>query len=204
MYTLPYLAFMAFNNRFIRGMSYVKKTHANGKKRKFHQFSTKEKIIYTFTNGIASAIYGGLATYGLTQDYIAGIIVTAGLWIWDMLGWGKYFAAFNGRYNRKEKEFKPADIFADKISNGYLAGIVGMSIRGLMILPLFMGLAYYFSNPLIVGIGVVVGLLQGPVYGLMRILPEKYATTGAEPLMGALIGCGILESVALCNMCAIL
>ena len=165
---------------------------------KWSALDTKDKILKTIANKTACAIYVGILSIFIFNDPIAGAIVALGFRSWSSMGWGKYFSAFNGRYQVKEKEFFLSDWVSDAIyedtNNGYLAGTIGMALRGLLIAPLFLALSLYFSTPLLLAIGTACGLLQGFAYGIMRHVPETKAVTYAELLYGAIIAASLIIS----------
>lgn len=127
-----------------------------------------------------------------------GVITALGIYLGVVVGWGKYFAAFTGKYKPKEKDFFPADILGDvvfaRIKNGHLAGFVGMSVRHILYYPLFVVLAAAFSTivPMLVGLLCVFGAVP---YALVRFIPEKYALMTAEFLRGCFIAALIVSLI---------
>lgn len=74
--------------------------------------------------------------------------------------------------------------------------LIWTSLRGLFILPLFLGLAYLANDPLVILFGIPCGLLMGPIYWLsgslyarMKHKPRKYA--GPTRIVEFIMGCNI-------------
>jgi hypothetical protein len=148
------------------------------------------KVITSLVCGVIMGIYA--------ENWVIFSIVSIGIYIWAVFGWGKYFAAFHGRYNVNEKEFYPADLVADKLYlkgklNANDAGMVGMAIRALLALPMFIGLGIYLNSYLPL-YGLLMAL-QGVIYRDMKYLPEEKAIPVAEVLTGCLLGGLILLSI---------
>jgi len=159
-----------------------------------------------FTNKLITSVLCGILTYMLAGSYVIGLVTWLGIWLWSVLGWGKYYSAFTGEYNYKEKEFILADkvtdyLYLKRIWSDYSVGMIGMAIRGLLILPLFVALSLIVGNSLVVLYGVLCGFLQGlcyaaprPFYGrIKRIIDNggktwNFAISLAELLMGLNIG----------------
>lgn len=150
----------------------------------------------------AFAAGGGAWMYGYDYSYICAVILLTflGMLIWVVRGWGLYFSSFHGRWKRDETEVEWIDKIGMKlvpfISEGHLPsnrkrGLICMSLRGLYVVPYF----WLIGQPLL---GVVIGLLQGPSYGVMRYLkyPDKGAVY-AEPLIASIIGAGVAHALAM-------
>lgn len=148
------------------------------------------KAILYGIGGASFGLYYLLSGASSEAAILLGVVGFLGLWLGYSIGWGKYFAAFTGRYNPKEKDFFPADCVADwvykKTKDGYLAGWIGMSIRHMLFSPLMLGIALITHDPHMV-LSAVFCFSGGFVYAAMRFIPEKYAVLIAEPLRGALI-----------------
>lgn len=161
-------------------------------------------LIRAFSVACTSAAAGWYAQgqlYSESEVYVIAGTCHVGLIFWFIWGWGKYFSAFHGRDNPSEQEvrwidrlgyavfpyqFSPLNYVAPGTGLNRKRGLLMMSLRGLYLLPLFAVLAGY-CDPHAWWVCFVV-LLQGPIYALMRYLPERHATEIAELLQGALIG----------------
>lgn len=149
------------------------------------------KVLTSALIGAAFGAYCYESGQNLYTSAIASVITFVGILLWVGPGWGKYFAAFHGRYSLREKEFFPADLIADtvygKTNDPYLSGAIGMTIRAITGYPLFVALAAWLFDPLniLIGIGV---LMQGPIYAVMRYIPERFALYAAEAITGLLMG----------------
>jgi len=142
------------------------------------------------------------------------LICTLGYYIWAVAGWGEYMHMkyFNWELwvdERYTTFYKPKiEIYwIDKIlsfafiripsiddNNIDAYCLLGMSLRGLHIAPLFIALAWYYSNPLIVCLSWGL-MLQGIIYYVFNslLLPTcvKYnidCNACAEYATGGLIG----------------
>jgi len=192
--TLLVPAFAAINR--LRGFSFEKPK------------DKKEELYNKLTSkGVMSVVAGGLG-WAATSDPIVGVIVALGFLAWAVKGWGSYFMAFHGdpksHHSNEGHEIEWIDNLVDKwlgvpktTEETLKWGTVAMSLRGLFILPMFIALAWYLANPLILLLGVVVGLLQGPVYrsGRRVYLEGKIDVMEViEPRMGALIGAALALS----------
>lgn len=217
----------------------------------------KAKVLNLLFGKTQVAVYGGLATWLLTGDYILAGIVAVGYRLWAMLGWGTYFTAFTGDlFSLVEKQgtrFTPAgevpliDRAADKIfkllhgynlradvavwlngtgitgdvlnkyrRDAYTWGLLGMLLRGLCFIPLFMGLGIYQHNLVTGGLFLPAAIAQGVIYYAMRPVykltlsrmvdwrnngavekdrPGDYAAPVAEVLLGLVIGALLLYGV---------
>ena len=149
-----------------------------------------------FSKGVTSALCGGLIAWHayragvpLPQVAYAGAVTGLGVWLGVLLGWGKYFAAFHGRYDAAHQEFRPADTLANhvfaKTHDGHLAGIAGFTVRAVLFYPAFLALIWLNPWAALIGLGV---LAQGLIYGAMRWVPEKIALPLAELAYGAWLG----------------
>lgn len=158
-----------------------------------------------FTSKAYMAAVGGVATGLIAWDWIIGVIVFAGYWLWAVLGWGKYFIIWHGKESVYEQESEVAliDWIADciilpvKTSEYKLWGLIAMSLRGLLIAPLFIGLGIYLQSyfPALVGLGV--GLSMGITYKAAELFGgyHKYTVGIAEFLYGLIIGGGLWLSL---------
>lgn len=163
-------------------------------------YATKnEKIDFFISKGAISTYLGVIL--GLLHGPAVGITVWLGFWLWSLQGWGEYFRAFHGNTAPPEKEVKWIDKIASKVFPhketkkwAHRYGTLGMSLRGLHILPMFAGLAYLQASPAILAVGAVCGLMQGAVYGspiarwLYNNKPGKWAVKSSEAIYGAVIG----------------
>jgi hypothetical protein len=114
----------------------------------------------------------------LNLNIIFSTLLVVGLFIGLVPGWGKYQSATGSKYPREEKEIFFIDFITDKIENGTLAGIVGMSLRWtVFFIPLF----GVFLKPWL----VFALLLEGPIYAAHR-LHNNWTVT--EFISGALLG----------------
>lgn len=143
-----------------------------------------------------------IASFSLDTNFAiaVGLITFVGMLIWligvwkSWGGWGLYFASWTWRWNPAEREVPWIDNIGLKLvpfitgeehwTNG-LRGTICMSLRGLYLLPLF-----YFLQAF--SLGILVGLLQGPVYASMRWLaPPGEGTKYAEPVFAFVIGAAV-------------
>lgn len=110
----------------------------------------------------------------------------AGLMLWAVWGWGKYFASIHGVINN-EKEFFPVDWIMSKLSiaDNKLWGLTAMTLRQMMIIPYFIGLSlltdgftWYFLT----------ALLMGAPYYLSGLTFKQRQVEFAEYGVGGIIG----------------
>lgn len=115
-------------------------------------------------------------------------ITAIGFMLWAVPGWGKYFCAFHGKDTREEHEEEWIDYLTDPIDNHYLRGTVAMSLRGLYLWPLFIGLSFVLSPYCaLLGVGMI---LQGPLYHISKYMTdwEPRMAELSEYMTGLLIG----------------
>ena len=167
-----------------------------------HSIPTTLIRLFSVSCTTAAAVwYAHGEMYPQSDVITIAAICFIGLVFWFIWGWGKYFAAFHGRDNPSEQEVRWIDrlgyaVFPYQFSQwNFIApgtalnrkrGLLMMTLRGLYLLPLFAVLAGYCS-PHAWWVCFAV-LLQGPIYALMRYLPERNAVEVAEVLQGMLIG----------------
>jgi hypothetical protein len=122
-----------------------------------------DRIIACLGMGVCAGLYAG--------QWHIGITVALGTYLWALPAWGKHFVAITGATARER-----------------LRGLLGMSLRGLYLYPLFVALAW-LTTPWALPIGLGC-LLQGPCYFAMRHTPDwqEWAVARAELLFGAVIG----------------
>lgn len=151
---------------------------------------------------VLGVIAGGMHAPFAWDGLIISAIVFVGLALWRGPGWGKGFAAQYGYWEGRELG-----------AEGIRKGVLWMTLRGLLVVPLFAGLALYLERPEIVLYGLV-GALQGVVYWLpARVITRThqdwaYRRRGnplwemmhipgafSETVMGALIGAALGWSI---------
>jgi hypothetical protein len=149
------------------------------------------------SRAVALSLMAGTSAYACSctdsESVAIYAIVISGMIFWCVWGWGKYCSAYHGRDNSKEQEiwwidrlgylFWPPSI---STATNRVRGTFCMALRGMYLYPMFIAFSAMQGStwPLLVGMGC---LLQGPVYGLMRYVPERYAAMSAEMLWGACI-----------------
>lgn len=149
---------------------------------------------------ILGVIYGVLASsvinHSIHYDILAGLIVTAGFLIRNIVGTGDGFSVIHGRFDGIRKYntwnrwvYKLSDkVAADPVREQKRWGFMFMSLRGLYTLPMTAGLSIVFLNPLILLLGFL-GILQGVMYWIGGIPKEhKYSVVIAEILDGLVLG----------------
>lgn len=154
-----------------------------------------------FAKPFTSIMTGALAgwyRFEHTQDAVDAIgillIVSAGIYLWCVFGWGRKFLAIHGRVSiyLDEKpegwEDRVADFIMGRIKKqsfpSYVRqfcttpspalkcwGMYAMSLRGLYMLPMFIALALYQQNPFIAFLGLGMAF-QGAIYRLAGLVPE--------------------------------
>lgn len=119
-----------------------------------------------------------------------------GFLIWTVPGWGKYFAAWHGRYNPMEREQRWIDWVGEAVypyngdkERNHIRGALCMGLRGLYLMPFFVMMTPYSLYAPIIGMGM---FLQGLAYYVCRYVPERHAASVAEVLTGLLIAVLIL------------
>ena len=106
----------------------------------------------------------------------------AGVALWKMRGWGLYFAAFNGGWNRNQSEVKWIDWIGYKVvpfeafdhtKSNRKRGLICMAIRGSTgALPLFLYLGFAV-HPLGYLLWILMAM-QGVFYWLMYWVSNEY------------------------------
>ena len=158
---------------------------------KYWEFFTDHPHIAKLTSSKLLAFIAMGITVWVFYGWMNGLNTAAGMAFWAQIcGWGLYFSAFHGRWSLNESECKIIDRLVSGIEDTRIRGTVAMSIRGLAIFPLFIGFAFTMGDLWLSFYGLI-GLLQGPVYGAMRWIPEKNAATFAEAIYGGIIGATI-------------
>ncbi len=156
-----------------------------------------------FTSKFMTSLYAGIAWGGyyfyLSHEMLRagaiGTIVFLGIWLWAVMGWGKYFMSFTGTNVIHEKEVAWIDWLTTKIykfpeneKERMRWGTIAMSLRGTHIVPLFLCLSWYLNNWLIAPIGLLL-LLQGLIYAAQRwVLFVNHRVAIAEFITGMVIG----------------
>lgn len=136
--------------------------------------------------GVMAALFG-LAAWLHTPDLGVFLIVTVGMLLWALFGWGEYFD-FSKKVNH---EIRWIDALVGMfIRPGQYNDMVCMCIRGMFVYPMFAALALYgYTDAWVYGF---VGALQGIVYWVCWRLLYCFAYTDmAELLMGALLGLAV-------------
>lgn len=113
-------------------------------------------------------------------------VIFAGFALWAVFGHGRYFAAFTGRYDPKEKEIRWIDWVGEKVfpynskkKTNHMRGILCMGLRGMYLYPMLA----LIGCPLL---GLLM-FLQGATYGICYYVKEQHAVPCAEFLTGLLI-----------------
>jgi hypothetical protein len=129
--------------------------------------------------------YLGLSAYLYTGDWIFALIAALGYQLYVVLGWGDYWDGSD----RVNKEVGLIDDLVGKyLEPGFWNDFVSMSLRGLICLPLFIGLAFY-QGELLTALSGILMSLQGGIYHGLRILTNDNGWHEyAELSIGALIG----------------
>ena len=153
-------------------------------------------------------LYLVLPCYLYTDDVLLSIIVPLGLVLFAIDGVGRGLLAVHGWsrvYISREGYkwyidgililFQPKGVRLIPHVNVRVRfyGMLWMSLRGLYIAPLFIGLGWYLNGYIAVLIGVSVGLLMGVVYWLAGIKHTKHSHALAEWLYGFILGVGIVS-----------
>lgn len=162
---------------------------------------------------VISAYVGWLATTyslikgsGWVDSSLYGLFFSSAFILWASFGWGRYYPF--GKWNAKEEEFYPADIISNyifnKSNNPYLAAGIGMTVRGLVALPLFIAVSIYLQNSLFIFLGLMLGL-QGVLYYIAGRVCRPFYKDGqkisyrvelAEVLLGIIWGMIMIGSYA--------
>lgn len=158
-----------------------------------------EHVVAPIAWGVLTGFTAHFLNYSDNYSIALALITFVGMLIWMIGlvpgwgGWGLYFASWDWIWNPNESEVPPIDWVGMKLvpfvtmaphwTNG-LRGSICMGLRGLYILPLFFALG---SFPL----GVMIGLMQGVVYGSMHWLAPTAGTKYAEPAYAAIVGAAI-------------
>ena len=145
--------------------------------------------------GLSTGLLAYILGYEIKSVAIISLISFVGIWLWAMFRWGNGFASFTGRYTPRKYGIveKIVAKFAGNKS-GFVKGWLYMTIRGLYLLPLFIALSIFLQNYFVAIIGFAGGL-QGCIYSLARIVPEKYGVAFSEILTGGLIGLMLVISL---------
>lgn len=146
--------------------------------------------------GVAYGVYLLLTGSGYADIAVCAVLTGLFLYLGLLIGWGKGFAAITGVYDPTEKEFLPSDIVGNwvyaKTNNGYLAGVVWMTIRGVLFYPTYVVLGLYIGDSGFYVSGLLV-FTMGLAYGVMRYVPQQqYAVRCAELLFGAILGLALV------------
>ena len=153
------------------------------------------RSLAAFLMGVTYAIYLALLGHTYLDAGVCGLITFGGLYLGLMIGWGKGFAAITGIYDPTQKEFLPSDIVGNwvyaKTNNGYLAGVVWMTIRGVLFYPTYLILAIWTGDSQFCISGLLV-FTMGLAYGVMRFVPQQYAVRCAEVLFGSILGLALV------------
>lgn len=144
------------------------------------------RIVVSFAMAIVSYIMG--------YDILDIPIILAGIYVWSVPGWGKYFSSFMGNYNKDDREIGWIDYIGDNLiiatdeKSNRVRGLVCMCLRGIYMYPLFIAL-YLSGHPMapIFGMGC---LLQGIPYWLAKYAKDagKNPLSYAEPIWGYFMG----------------
>lgn len=182
-----FVLFMGFVNRF-RGSGWV----------------SGGRWIASGAAGVASGLYQFLQHGYDWKVYGVGTIVGVGFYLGSVFGWGKYFSSFSGSGNKDETELAWAEWIAGKLqprlqteANWRRYGVICFTLRALLYLPCFIGLALVTHNwwTLLTSLSV---LSMGLIYGSMRYLYKKYevdVVAIAEVLFGLLLGLNIVIAI---------
>jgi hypothetical protein len=146
--------------------------------------------------GVAYGIYLTVTGINIGDVAVCALITGVFLYLGLLIGWGKGFAAITGIYDPTQKEFLPSDIVGNwvyaKTNNGYLAGVVWMTIRGVLFYPTYAVLALYTGDSGFYTSGLLV-FTMGLAYGVMRYVPQQqYAVRCAELLFGSILGLALV------------
>jgi hypothetical protein len=131
---------------------------------------------------------------------VMGVANIFGFYNWLCWGWGLYFAAFTGQWKKDEEEISWIDDIclwlvpfqtAEKHASNYLRGWIGMTLRGVYLMPMFLlfdPLGEHAISP-VWWLGFV-GLMQGLIYSANRIgkVWQREGTAWPELLCGMLVG----------------
>lgn len=130
-------------------------------------------------------------------DWWTTLYVAFGVLIWKYAGGGhgKYFSAFLGNYNPYEKEVGWIDRFVNKVIDprkntakwNYARGTLGMSLTGVIVVPLVFMTGGFTLQAALIGLGL--GLAKGIIYGVQRYFPpHDDDVADAEPIWGGIVG----------------
>lgn len=161
-------------------------------------------IIFAMLACMFSGHYGLILAWLMLGIFIGVLLWEIGTWLWFKGGWGLYFAAYHGQWNEGEVEVPWIDwigfklvpwVGAYDIPSNRRRGTICMALRGTYILALFAILAFLLHDASIAWWGLL-GLLQGPAYGVMRWLPLvgrslSEGTKWAEPLIMFIYGTAV-------------
>lgn len=138
-------------------------------------------------------LYAGLIALSITHNPVQALIVSVGIFLGLLLGWGKYLNLFSGNLIYKdETEVKVIDFITDRICGKPTTShnfkrwcLVAMSLRGLLFYPLFAGLGYFHPQAFYIGAGC---LLMGLSYKAASALSPQYQVRGGEFIWGGVLG----------------
>lgn len=150
--------------------------------------------------GIATGCVASLVGFPLRHAATVAVVITLGTYNWLLWGWGLYFAAFTWRWTEGEKEvgwidtvclklvpFRTADVHW---TNG-LRGVIGMALRGIYLIPMFLLLIPFcpIMWKSIWWLGLL-GSVQGVIYAANRIsnLYARAGTAYPELVVGMFVG----------------
>lgn len=146
---------------------------------------------------IIASIGVGIVFGVLSFSIINGVAVALGYYLWALPGWGLYFAAATGQWNKDEVEVRFIDriglwlvpfITSQKNWSNYRRGVICMGLRGgIFSLPLFAALAFLVT-PWALAVWSLFFLQGVNYYVAGRILPNVNPIGLAEWMWGACIG----------------
>lgn len=138
-----------------------------------------------FTSKGMIGLYLGL-TMVLLSDNMVLFSVGILFYLAVLLGWGKGFATIHGIYNESEKEIEPIDIITDSflIDAGFKNGIIWMTLRGILFIPMFWGNLYFSIGCLLMG---VIYYAAGRVVQKFELV-DRNPVRIAECIFGGLLG----------------
>jgi len=126
---------------------------------------------------LTGAVVHYLGIFDWQSSALVTLIVVAGSYVWLEQPWGQGFAAYTGVWEPRPNTVHWIENICLKLypypgaglpdPKAYARGTLFMALRGLYIIPLFLGLAVFLGSPFVALLGLV-GLMQGPSYGIMR------------------------------------
>ena len=154
----------------------------------------------------ACAAYGGVSIglvavllgFDVWRSLAISAATTLGFYNWLVWGWGLYFAAFTGKWPYGLKEIPWIDSVCFWLIpwrtgfahwTNYVRGWIGMTLRGLYLIPMFILFDPLGGITPIWFFGII-GVLQGFIYSAARIggVWRDTGTALPELLIGLLIG----------------